>query len=70
MPEWFHPPRWDNRADTAQLTDAANWRAPGRHRYDRDRTDIFEVQDEVVEKIVGALAVTLTRGEQQAAPTR
>ena len=28
-------------------------------------TDIFEVQDEVVGKIVGALAVTLTHGEQQ-----
>ena len=28
-------------------------------------TDIFEVQDEVVEKIVGVLAVTLTQGEQQ-----
>jgi hypothetical protein len=28
-------------------------------------TDIFEVQDEVVERIVGALAVTLTQGEQQ-----
>ena len=27
-------------------------------------TDIFEVQDEVVEKIVGVLAVTLTQGEQ------
>ena len=40
-------------------------------RYDRDLTDIFEVQDEVVERIVGALAVTLTQGEQQpAAPTR
>jgi adenylate cyclase len=28
-------------------------------------TDIFEVQDEVVERIVGAMAVTLTQGEQQ-----
>ena len=34
-------------------------------RYDRDLTDIFKVQDEVVERIVAALAVTLTRGEQQ-----
>jgi adenylate cyclase len=34
-------------------------------RYDRDLTDIFEVQDEVVQKIVSALAVTLTKGEQQ-----
>ena len=34
-------------------------------RFDRDLTDIFSMQDEVVEKIVGALAVTLTKGEEQ-----
>jgi adenylate cyclase len=34
-------------------------------RFDRDLTDIFSTQDEVVEKIVGTLAVTLTRGEEQ-----
>ena len=50
---------------TAQLTDAATGGHLWADRYDRDLTDIFEVQDEVVEKIVGALAVTLTRGEQQ-----
>jgi hypothetical protein len=33
-------------------------------RFDRDLTDIFSTQDEVVEKIVGALAVTLTQGEE------
>jgi adenylate cyclase len=50
---------------TAQLNDAATGAHLWADRYDRDLTDIFEVQDEVVERIVGALAVTLTRGEQQ-----
>jgi len=50
---------------TAQLTDAATGAHLWADRYDRDLTDIFEVQDEVVAKIVGALAVTLTKGEQQ-----
>jgi adenylate cyclase len=50
---------------TAQLTDAATGAHLWAERYDRDLTDIFEVQDEVVERIVGALAVTLTHGEQQ-----
>jgi adenylate cyclase len=50
---------------TAQLTDAATGAHLWADRYDRDLTDIFEVQDEVVQKIVGALAVTLTKGEQQ-----
>jgi adenylate cyclase len=34
-------------------------------RYDRDLTDMFAVQDEVTREIVSALAVKLTRGEQQ-----
>ena len=50
---------------TAQLIDAATGAHLWADRYDRDLTDIFEVQDEVVEKIVGVLAVTLTQGEQQ-----
>src|SRR6202030_2050452 len=50
---------------TAQLVDAATGAHLWADRYDRDLTDIFEVQDEVVERIVGALAVTLTQGEQQ-----
>ena len=50
---------------TAQLIDATTGAHLWADRYDRDLTDIFEVQDEVVEKIVGALAVTLTQGEQQ-----
>src|SRR6202040_2028853 len=50
---------------TAQLIDAATGAHLWADRYDRDLTNIFEVQDEVVARIVGALAVTLTQGEQQ-----
>ena len=50
---------------TAQLSDAATGAHLWADRYDRDLTDIFEVQDEVVAKIVGVLAVTLTKGERQ-----
>jgi adenylate cyclase len=50
---------------TAQLIDAGNGGHLWAERFDRDLTDIFATQDEVVEKIVGALAVTLTRGEEQ-----
>jgi adenylate cyclase len=50
---------------TAQLIDAVTGAHLWADRYDRDLTDIFEVQDEVVEKIVDVLAVTLTQGEQQ-----
>ena len=50
---------------TAQLIDAGSGGHLWAERFDRDLTDIFATQDEVVEKIVGALAVTLTRGEAQ-----
>ena len=50
---------------TAQLIDAASGGHLWAERFDRDLTDIFSTQDEVVEKIVGALAVTLTKGEEQ-----
>ena len=56
---------------TAQLIDAGNGGHLWAERFDRDLTDIFSTQDEVVEKIVGALAVTLTQGEEQRLqPTR
>src|SRR5437016_1730666 len=48
---------------TAQLIDAASGGHLWAERFDRDLTDIFATQDEVVEKIVGALAVNLTYGE-------
>jgi adenylate cyclase len=50
---------------TAQLIDAGNGGHLWADRFDRDLTDIFATQDEVVEKIVGALAVKLTRGEER-----
>jgi len=49
---------------TAQLIDAASGGHLWAERYDRDLTDIFELQDEVTRKIVEALKVTLTPGEQ------
>lgn len=50
---------------TAQLIDAKNGGHLWAERFDRDLTDIFETQDEVVEKIVGVLAVTLTKREEE-----
>ena len=50
---------------TAQLIDAGNGGHLWAERFDRELTDIFATQDEVIEKIVGALAVTLTQGEEQ-----
>src|SRR6478672_5723559 len=50
---------------TAQLIDTGSGGHLWAERFDRDLTDIFSTQDEVVEKIVGALAVTLTHGEEQ-----
>jgi adenylate cyclase len=48
---------------TAQLIDAANGAHLWAERYDRDLTDIFDVQDEVTRQIVAALRVTLTPRE-------
>ena len=47
---------------------ARRWRerrAPLADRFDRDLTDIVATQDEVVRNIVDALAIKLTRGEEQ-----
>jgi len=49
---------------TAQLIDAGDGSHLWAERYDRDLTDIFEVQDEVTQRIVDALKVTLTPSEQ------
>jgi adenylate cyclase len=50
---------------TAQLIDAESGGHLWAERFDRDLTDIFATQDEVVEKIVRTLAVTLTQGEEK-----
>src|SRR5262249_49570480 len=48
----------------AQLIDGTTGGHLWADRYDRDLTDIFAVQDEVTREIVSALAVKLTKGEQ------
>ena len=45
---------------TAQLIDATTGGHLWAERFDRDLTDIFAVQDDVTQQIVGALAVNLT----------
>jgi TolB-like protein/Flp pilus assembly protein TadD len=52
---------------TTQLIDASNGHQLWSHRYDRDLTDIFEVQDEITESIVASLEPELQRAEQQRA---
>ncbi len=49
---------------TAQLIDTSNGGHLWADRYDRDLTDIFEVQDDVTHRIVDALKVTLSPTEQ------
>ena len=48
----------------AQLIDATTGGHLWAERYDRHYTDIFELQDEVIDKIVSALTVNLTGAEQ------
>lgn len=50
---------------TAQLIDATTGYHLWAERYDRNLEDIFALQDEVTQKIVAALKVQLTEGEQQ-----
>ncbi len=50
---------------SAQLIDTATGYHLWADRYDRELQDIFAVQDEVTQKIVAALQVTLTEGEQK-----
>jgi adenylate cyclase len=49
---------------TAQLIDGSTGGHLWAERYDRDLTDIFEVQDEVTRHIVAALKVTLSDAEK------
>jgi adenylate cyclase len=49
---------------TAQLIDALTGRHLWAERYDRDLKDIFALQDEITIKIISALQVKLTDGEQ------
>jgi adenylate cyclase len=51
---------------TAQLIDAITGHHLWADRYDRDLKDIFALQDEITMKIITALQVKLTQGEQAA----
>ena len=52
---------------TAQLIDATNGAHLWADRYDRDLTDIFAVQDDVTQRIVDALKITLSPAEKATA---
>ena len=49
---------------TAQLIDATDGKHMWSQRYDRELKDIFKLQDEITLKIITALQVKLTEGEQ------
>ena len=49
---------------TAQLIDAIDGKHLWAQRYDRELEDIFKLQDEITLKIIQALRVKLTEGEQ------
>ena len=55
---------------TAQLIDGASGGHVWAERYDRDLTDIFEIQDEISKAIVEALKVKLLPEEKQAIESR
>ena len=50
----------------AQLVDASTDFPLWSERYDREMKDVFEVQDEIAQKIAAALRITLSPQEQQA----
>ena len=52
---------------TAQLIDAATGAHLWADRYDREMEDIFAVQDEITQTVVGAIEPELSRAEQQRA---
>ncbi len=54
----------DNIRITAQLVDALSGHHLWAERYDRNLSDIFAVQDEITKKIITAMRVKLTEGEQ------
>ncbi len=54
----------------AQLVDAASGFQIWAERYDREMKDVFDVQDDIVAKIVTALSVNLTEAERQRSARR
>jgi adenylate cyclase len=55
---------------TAQLVDALTGHHLWAERYDRNLKDIFAVQDEITKKIITAMQVKLTEGEQARATAK
>ncbi len=55
---------------TAQLIDALNGHHLWAKRYDRNLKDIFVVQDEITKKIITAMQVKLTEGEEARATAK
>jgi adenylate cyclase len=55
---------------TAQLIDALTGHHLWAEQYDRNLTDIFAVQDEITKKIIKAMQVKLTNGEEVRAAAR
>jgi len=55
---------------TAQLIDAMTGNHLWAEQYDRDLKDIFAVQDEITKKIITAMQVKLTEGEQARAVSK
>jgi adenylate cyclase len=55
---------------TAQLIDALSGHHLWAEQYDRNLSDIFAVQDEITKKIITAMQVKLTEGEQARAAAR
>jgi adenylate cyclase len=55
---------------TAQLIDALTGNHLWAERYDRNLNDLFAVQDEITKKIITAMQVKLTEGEQAQAAAR
>lgn len=54
---------------TAQLIDTHTDRHLWSERYDRELEDVFSIQEDIAENIVGALKLTLTPGETEALRT-
>ena len=55
---------------STQLIDGASSSQLWAERYDRDLSDIFEVQDEITENVVGAIEPELTRAEWKRVATK
>jgi adenylate cyclase len=55
---------------TAQLIDGANGHHIWAERYDRELTDIFEVQDDIVQRIAALVAPELARAEIESSTTK